>query len=235
MSDERPRDDRPGDDIPEDGLPDDLGFEIPDDLSGLDDVPAPAEPTQPAQPTQPTQPTQRGAHAAEGAPAAGPDDDLAVPDDLSGLEAAAAEPDEPVVAMVVTQVAGAKALAAACSLAGVDVDAVPSPVGALAVLRDTTDAARTAEAAAAISQMLRSSPVVLLDRRAGRIAASRWTAGQKEDDLPAGLVLSGAPAVLEDVLVGGTPVTEVAGVETSVGMSRWAALRALSSGRKRTE
>lgn len=202
--------DRPGDELPEGELPDDLGFEIPDDLSGLDDAPAPVEP-------------------AAGAPA----DDLAVPDDLSGLEAAAAEPDEPVVAIVVTQVAGAKALAAACSLAGVDVDAVPSPVGALAVLRDTTDATRTAEAAAAISQMLRTSPVVLLDRRAGRIAASRWSAGEKEDDLPAGLVLSGAPPVLEDVLVGGTPVGEVDGVETSVGMSRWAAMRALASGRKR--
>jgi hypothetical protein len=207
-------DDRPGDDLPQGDLPDDLGFEIPDDLSGLDDAPAPAEP---------------GARPAAGA------DDVAVPDDLSGLEAAAAEPDEPVVAIVVTQVAGAKALAAACSLAGVDVDAVPSPVGALAVLRDTSDAARTAEAAAAISQMLRTSPVVLLDRRAGRIAASRWSAGEKEDDLPAGLVLSGAPAVLEDVLVGGTPVGEVDGVETSVGMSRWAAMRALSSGRKRKE
>lgn len=217
--DDPPRDDRPGDDLPEGDLPDDLGFEIPDDLSGLDDAPAPVEP---------------GADAPR-AGAGDAADDLAVPDDLSGLEAAAAEPDEPVVAMVVTQVAGAKALAAACSLAGVDVDAVPSPVGALAVLRDTTDAARTAEAAAAISQMLRTSPVVLLDRRAGRIAASRWSAGEKEDDLPAGLVLSGAPAVLEDVLVGGTPVAEVDGVETSVGMSRWAAMRALSSGRKRKE
>jgi hypothetical protein len=218
VSGDRPRDDGPGDDLPEGDLPDDLGFEIPDDLSGLDDAPAPVEP-------------------AADAPRAGAGDadDLAVPDDLSGLEAAAAEPDEPVVAIVVTQVAGAKALAAACSLAGVDVDAVPSPVGALAVLRVTTDAARTAEAAAAISQMLRTSPVVLLDRRAGRIAASRWSAGEKEDDLPAGLVLSGAPAVLEDVLVGGTPVAEVEGVETSVGMSRWAAMRALSSGRKRRE
>jgi hypothetical protein len=194
---------RPGED-------DDLGFEIPDDLSGLDelsgaDAPAPSAP------------------------------DVEVPDDLSGLEAAGAEPDEPVVAILVTQVAGARPLAAACSLAGVDVDAVASPVGALAVLRDTADATRTAEAAAAVSGMLRTSPVVLLDRRAGRIAASRWVAGEREDDLPAGLVLSGAPAVLEDLLVGGAPVADVPGVETSVGMSRWAAMRALASGRRKGE
>jgi hypothetical protein len=192
---------------------DDFGFEIPDDLSGLDGLDAaPAEPER---------------RPADDAPAA------EVPDDLAGLEAAAAEPDEPVVAIVVTQVAGAKPLAAACSLAGVDVDAVPSPVGALAVLRDTADAAGTAEAAAAISRMLRTSPVILLDRRAGRIAASRWSAGEKEDDLAAGLVLSGAPDLLDDLLVGGKPVGEVPGVETSVGMSRWAAMRALSAGGRR--
>lgn len=196
---------------------DDLGVEIPDDLSGLDGLdPAPAEPARPAEQT-------------EDAPS------VEVPDDLAGLEAAAAEPDEPVVAIVVTQVAGAKPLAAACSLAGVDVDAVPSPVGALAVLRDAADAARTAEAAAAISRMLRTSPVILMDRRSGRIQASRWSAGDKEDDLAAGLVLSGAPDVLDDLLVGGTPVREVDGVETSVGMSRWAAVRALSGGRRKRD
>jgi hypothetical protein len=81
--------------------------------------------------------------------------------------------------------------------------------------------------------MLRSSPVVLLDRRGGRIAASRWSAGEREDDLPAGLVLSGAPEVLDDVLVGGRPVAEIEGVESSVGMSRWAAMRALGSGRRK--
>jgi len=195
---------------------DDLGFEIPDDLSGLDGLDAgPAEPAQ-----------------APGS-ADGDEPSVEVPDDLAGLEAAAAEPDEPVVAIVVTQVAGAKPLAAACSLAGVDVDAVPSPVGALAVLRHTADAAGTAEAAGAISRMLRTSPVILLDRRAGRIAASRWSAGEKEDDLAAGLVLSGAPDLLDDLLVGGKPVGEVPGVETSVGMSRWAAMRALSAGGRR--
>jgi hypothetical protein len=182
----------PGDD-------DDLGVEIPDDLSGLDDL-GPAATDGRAAPLEPEEPQQ---------------------------------PEEPVVAILVTQVAGARPLAAACSLAGVDVDAVASPVGALAVLRDARDAATTAAAAAAVSGILRTSPVVLLDRRAGRIAASRWVAGEREDDLPPGLVMSGAPEVLDDLLVGGKPVTEVEGVETSVGMTRWAAVRALSGGRRR--
>ncbi|WP_454049058.1 hypothetical protein [Cellulomonas sp. Marseille-Q8402] len=225
--------DRPGDERPDD-LPDDLGFEIPDDLSGLDDLPAAAEePDAPGrEPVRGDRPVPGDGSGPGGEPEPG---GSAVPDDLSGLDAAAGEPEEPVVTIVVTQVAAAKPLAAACSLAGVDVDAVPSPVGAFAVLRDTADAARAAEAAAAISQMLRTSPVVLLDRRAGRIAASRWLAGEKEDDLAAGLVLSGAPDVLEEVLVGGRPAGEVDGVETSVGMSRWAAMRALSGGRRRKD
>lgn len=205
---------------------DDLGFEVPDDLSEL-----------------------VGLSAAEGRSA--PEDrsapeGLSAPDDLSALEAAGPAPaetgaadrpapvpaPEPVVALVVTQVAGAKPLAAACALAGVDVDAVPSPVGAIAVLRDTQHATRTAAAAAAISQILRTSPVVLLDRRAGRISASRWQSGQHDDDLAPGLVLSGAPEVLEDLLLGSVDLADVDGTVTSVGMSRWSALRALRTGRR---
>lgn len=230
MSGERPADGP-------DDLPDDLGFEIPDDLSGLDDLTAADHVSTPDDASS-SDAAAPDAAAPDDVPVPGDvsaPDGISVPDDLSGLDAASAEPEEPVVAIVVTQVAGAKPLAAACSLAGVDVDAVPSPVGAFAVLRDAADAARTAEAAAAISQMLRTSPVVLLDRRAGRIAASRWLAGEKEDDLAAGLVLSGAPDVLEDVLVGGRAAAEVDGVETSVGMSRWAAMRALSGGRRRKD
>ena len=66
-----------------------------------------------------------------------------VPDDLSSLT----EPDEaPSVALVVTQVAQPEPLAAACALAKVDVDVVPSPVGAIAVLRDAAQATEGASA-----------------------------------------------------------------------------------------
>lgn len=156
----------------------------------------------------------------------GPDDlGVAVPDDLSSLTAE----QPPTVAVVVTQVAVAGALAAACSLAKVDVDAVPSPVGALAVVRDP---AAGPAAAVAVSRLLRQVPVVLLERRAGKIAASQWVGGAHEKDLPAGLVLSGAPPVLEDLLLGDVPAAEVEGVVSSVGLSRWSAMKLLAAHRR---
>lgn len=156
-----------------------------------------------------------------------PDDlgDLEVPDDLSGLTS----PQPPTVAVVVTQVAVADALAAACSLAGVAVDVVPSPVGALAVLRDP---AAGASAAGAVSRLLRQVPVVLLERREGKVAASQWVGGAQEKELPAGLVLSGAPPVLEDLLLGDVPAGEIEGVVSSVGLSRWKAMRLLAAHRR---
>ncbi|MCR6647154.1 MAG: hypothetical protein NVV70_03050 [Cellulomonas sp.] len=154
--------------------------------------------------------------------------DVVVPDDLSGLLDGAAETSS--IALVVTQVAAPEPLAAACAIANVEVDAVPTSVGAVAVLRDPA----AAEAgAAAISQLLRQLPVVLLTRREGQIAAVRWVNGRHDDDLPAGLVLADAPAVLEDLLLGSADVADVPGVVTSVGMSRWRAMRALARGRKR--
>ncbi|QCB95328.1 hypothetical protein E5225_10185 [Cellulomonas shaoxiangyii] len=138
-------------------------------------------------------------------------------------------PQAPTLAVVVTQVATAEALAAACAIARLDVDAVPSPVGALAVLRRPTEGQ---QGAAAVSQMLRGVPVVLLERRAEKIDASQWVGGEREKDLPAGLVLSGAPPALEDLLLGDVPVGELEGVVTSVGLSRWKAMRLLAQHRR---
>ena len=154
-----------------------------------------------------------------------PLDGIEIPDDLSGLT----QEEPPTVAVVVTQVAVPEALAAACSLAKVEVDAVPSPVGALAVLRDPSAGEETA---GAVSRLLRQVPVVLLVRREGRITATQWVAGAKEKKLPAGLVLSGAPEVLEELLLGDLPASQVEGCVTSVGISRWKAMRMLSSYRR---
>ncbi len=207
-SDETPRDDEPA---VEPGAPDDLAdVVVPDDLSGL----VTDEPSDVA--------TVDDALADDEGP------DVVVPDDLSGLLEQTAE--VPSIALVVTQVAAPEPLAAACALANVQVDAVPTSVGAVAVLRD---AAAADAGAAAISQLLRQLPVVLLTRREGQISAARWIGGAHDDELPAGLVLSDAPAVLEDLLLGGVDVSEVPGVVTSVGMSRWKAMRALARGRKR--
>lgn len=149
--------------------------------------------------------------------------DIHVPDDLSERD------DEPAtVALVVTPVAVPAPLAAACTLGGVAADVVPSPVGAIAVLRDP---ATGAAGAAAVSQLLRQVPLVLLERRESRMAASQWVGGSRTRDLPPGLVLSDAPEVLEDLLLGGLAPDSVEGVVTSVGMSRFRAMRVLAAHR----
>jgi len=132
------------------------------------------------------------------------------------------------VALVVTPVAGPEPLAATCAMAKVPVDVVPSTVGAIAVCRDTAgDAPR--DAAVAISRLLKGVPVVLLHKDGGRVAAARWLDGEQGEDLAAGLVLSGAPEVLEDLLLGTVRAADVPGVVSSVGLSRFRALRMLAA------
>jgi hypothetical protein len=156
-------------------------------------------------------------------------DDIQVPDDLSSLLDGPEE--DPSVVLVITQVAAPAPLAAACAIAKVDVDVVPTPIGAIAALRDPRAAA---DGAAAISKLLRAVPVILLERREGQITASRWAGGERDGDLPAGLVLSDAPEVLEDLLLGSVQAGDVEGVVTSVGMSRWQAMRLIAgSARKK--
>lgn len=155
-------------------------------------------------------------------------DDFEVPDDLSSLLDGG--PEEPSVVLLLTPVAQAAPLAATCVLAKVAADVILSEVGAIAVLRERT----TGRAgAAAVSQLLRQVPIVLLERREGQITATRWTGGsQQGDDLPPGLVLSDAPAVLEDLLLGSVQVGDLDGVVSTSGMSRWTALRMITGSGK---
>ncbi|HEY0119556.1 MAG TPA: hypothetical protein VGC04_12325 [Cellulomonas sp.] len=151
--------------------------------------------------------------------------EIHVPDDLSELD-----DERPIVALVITPVAAAAPLAAACALAKVDADVVPSEVGAIAVLRDPG----TGRAgAAAVSALLRQVPVVLLERRESQMSASQWVGGEHTRDLPPGLVLSDAPEVLEDLLLDGRAPATVQGVVTSVGMSKLKAMRTLAAHRPR--
>ena len=152
--------------------------------------------------------------------------EIHVPDDLSELD-----DERPTIALVVTPVAVAAPLAAACALANVAADVVPSEVGAIAVLRD---ALAGPAGAAAVSQLLRQVPVVLLERRESRMSASQWVGGQQTRQLPPGLVLSDAPGLLEDLLLAGLAPDSVEGVVTSVGMSRFRAMRVLAKHRPRS-
>lgn len=155
--------------------------------------------------------------------------DLEIPDDLSSLTEPTTDPD---LAVLITQIAGAEPLAAACSLAGLDVDAVPTAVGALAVLRDRTGDAPE-RAAAAISQLVRGVPLILVTRRAEQLTAIRFTDGERGDELSPGLVLGGAPEELEDLLTGFRAVADLPGVMASKDLSRFKAMRLLTSAARR--
>lgn len=146
------------------------------------------------------------------------------------------EPTAPKVAVVLTQVATAEALAAACALSKIPVDAVGSPVGAYAVCRDASGDAPQ-RLATAVSSLVKTVPLILFEVDGGQISAGQWQAGERTADLAPGLVLDGAPHELEDVLLGAVSVHDLDGVVSSSGMSRWKAMRALAapggrSGRK---
>jgi len=147
---------------------------------------------------------------------------VSVPDDASSLMG------EVGLALLVTPVASAQALAATCAIAHVSADVVPSAVGALAVYRVTADDV-PALGAGAISRLLRGVPLVLLERREGQISASRWLDGDRGDDLAPGLVLNDAPEVLEDLVLGTTRAADLDGMVSTVGMSRLKAMRVLAS------
>ncbi|GII99492.1 hypothetical protein CLV28_2916 [Sediminihabitans luteus] len=156
-----------------------------------------------------------------------PDDlgDITIPDDLSSLGGADAAPD---LAVVLTQIAEATPLAALCSAAQVVADAVPTKVGAFAVLAERADGAPQ-EAVAALSTLIRGVPFVLVEKRGEQLAARRWQDGLPEDELAPGLVLGGAPEAIEDVLIGHASVDELEGVVASSSISRLKAMRMLTS------
>ena len=131
-------------------------------------------------------------------------------------------------AVVLTQVAVAEGLAAACAMSKVPVDAVPTEIGALAVCRSTA-AGEPERAAEVISRLLRNTPVVLLVQRDGHMTGGRWTAGQKGESVSAVLMLDGAPALVEELLLGQVEPADVPGVCSSVGMSRLKATRILAT------
>lgn len=150
-----------------------------------------------------------------------------IPDDLSGLSPFGGETaSTPTLAIVLTQVAGAEPLAAACALAKVTGDVFATSVGAVLVCRDLTGDA-PARDAAAVSQVVRGVPAILVERREGQLTAARFQDGARGDDLPAGLVLDGAPAELEDLLLGATSLADMPDVLPTDGISRLKAARLL--------
>jgi hypothetical protein len=151
-------------------------------------------------------------------------DEIEIPDDLSGLTEPTHDPE---LAVLITQIAGAEPLAAACSLAQIEVDAVPTPVGALAVLRDRSGDAPD-RAAVTVSQLVKGVPLILATRRGEQLTCVRYQDGASEGTLPPGLVLGGAPEALEDLLTGQVQVSDLPDVVPSSSISRLKAMHLLT-------
>jgi hypothetical protein len=132
------------------------------------------------------------------------------------------------VGLVLTKVAVPEGLAAACAMSKVPLDAVPTEIGAVGVCR-STGAGEPERAAQVISRLLQNTPVVLMVQRAGRLTASRWTGGSQDEEVPAALMLDGAPPEIEQMLLGQLRPEDLAGTVSSVGMSRWRATRVLAA------
>ena len=225
-------------DLPEDfGTPDD--FVVPDDLSSLMDSMSDGgsagdggSRAQEGSVLDRRAPSDGGSASASGSAAgdAPAPYGASAPDAGSETDGASVPdgPEAPSIALIITQIAGAQALVAACALAKVPVDAFDTGVGSVASCRDLTPGGPD-RAAAAISEMIKDIPVILIEARKGQLSASRWQLGKRQADLPAGLVLDGAPEELEDLLIGSTTLDQIDGVITSVGISRFKALRQLGA------
>jgi len=125
--------------------------------------------------------------------------------------------------MLLTPVADARALAAACALVGLDVIAVPNPSGAVAILKDTSGDAPE-RAGSALSGLLPSFPVLLLTKASGQLTATRFIGGQPPQEVPAGLLVAGASGIVEDLIIGQTTPAQVPGAVSSAGVSRTKAM-----------
>jgi len=123
------------------------------------------------------------------------------------------------LALLLTPVIDARPLAAVLALVGVAADCIPTPSGAVVVLRDK-DGNQPDQAAKVLSQALAQTSVLLVTKATGQLSAERYVAGASQGEVPAGLIVAGASGVVEDLLVGAMTPAEVPGLVSSVGLSR---------------
>ena len=158
-----------------------------------------------------------------------------------------------VVAVVVTPISSAPALAGLCAMAKIDADIVPTRHGALAVRvighTGEMDAdelltgapAPAVELARTLSRTTKLGVVLLTSHLGegdegltGTITGRRYIAGEPGDEVPAGLILSGADAVVENLLLGTLAPADAPGRLAPQSLSRWQAGRLFTrSGRRK--
>jgi hypothetical protein len=226
-------------------------------LRALDDVPEAAERSAVGQDQAPD---AGAAGGADSAPNAGADSGETAADTAAPAPTAPKTPGK--LALVLTPVASAPALAGLCAMAGIDVDVVPSSSGAVAALEVPPKApaddwdisqllggedggfpAEAEELAKNLSRLSRAGVVLLVADLAtdvgieaglsGQISARRYTSGEPEGDVPAGLILAGADQVIEDLILGRTRPDAVKGHQRSGTLPRWKAARMFGRGLRR--
>ena len=242
-----------------------LPGEIQEDLESLDetgpsivsvdDVPhntytAPREPLTGARdPDDPDEPDEPAEPAAEQA--------AEVESPAAALDAQA--PQAVKVAVVLTPLAGADALASLCAMSDLDCTIVPSRSGAFAVKEFVsahaewdvsellggadTEPAEAAELASALSRLSRAGVVLMTADLAtdvgiesglsGTITARRYTNGRAGEDAAAGLLLASMDQEVEDVLLGVTRAEDIKGAVRSSEVRPGRAMRWFGRGLRR--
>ncbi|WP_243106966.1 hypothetical protein [Actinomyces lilanjuaniae] len=177
------------------------------------------------------------------------------PDQAGGSQA----PRAVKVAVVVTPVASAQALAALCAVSDLECIVVPSTSGALAVRQlvsaheewdiselvggADTEPAEAAELAASLSRVSRAGVVLMTADLAtdvgiesglsGTVTARRYVEAEAGEEASAGLLLASMDQVVEDVLLGVTPPQDVPGAVRSTEVRPSRAMRWLGRGLRR--
>lgn len=140
--------------------------------------------------------------------------------DDSAPAATQGDPDRRIIAVVLTPIKSAVALAGVCAMTGVEAHVIPSSTGALAARTITGEVdeaellltgapAEAVQMAQTISRAVRAQVLLLTanlgsseDGPTGTITGKEYTAGEPGKDVPAGLVLANADEVLESLLIG---------------------------------
>lgn len=166
---------------------------------------------------------------------------------VAGLEAV---PEPEGLAVVITPVASAAALAGLCAMSGLVCKVLPTATGAVAAIplaaEDPFAALAAAippeadELAAALSRLTHLEVILVVARLnpgeegpTGQLTARRYAGGEQGAEVASGLVLSSADALVEDLLLGAVQLEEVRGVEDTASIPRWKAAKMFTRGLKK--
>ncbi|MBW3067929.1 hypothetical protein CWT12_07605 [Actinomyces sp. 432] len=165
------------------------------------------------------------------------------------------------IAIVLTPLASAEALAALCAASGLDCTVVPSRSGAIAVKEfvsahaewdiaellggTETEPAEAAELAAALSRLSRPGVVLITADLAtdvgietglsGTITARRYQGGQAGEEVSPGVLLPDLDEDIEDILLGATRVQDIAGAIRTDEVKPGRMMRWLGRGMRRRD